>query len=271
MGWSKAIAAMTACMAMLGGPAAWAHEFWMVPDAFRAADDSVMLAMRVGENFSGELVGLSAPFITQLHRLAGGKSEDLRDFIPAAPAAAMAVPVAASGTQLFWADTQASRVVLDAGRFHAYLHDEGLDAIIAAREKAGAAETPGRERFRRNVKTLVSAGGEPGSAALQATGQRLEILPLSDPAGAAAGRDLPFQVLWDGKPLANALVKLWHRRAGQLLLIRVVTNAQGKLLATPPFAGVWMASVVHMVPAVDSAQDDWDSYWGSLTFELRDR
>ena len=269
MKWGDTVACAVAGIALMGSGTASSHEFWMLPESFQAAGDTASLAMRVGENFNGDLVGLSTAFVTQLHRQAGGQATDLHSYIPAEPSGAMQVPVAGTGTQLFWADTQPSHVVLDAGRFFAYLHDEGLDAINEARAKAGNSDKPGRERFRRNVKTLVAGGGEPGDAALRSTGQRVEIVPLSDPAGSPAGRDLAFQVLWEGKPLPGALVKFWHRRGGQVLLIRAVANAQGKLLATPPFAGMWMASVVHMIPATDSPQDDWDSYWGNLTFELR--
>ncbi|MBG9388649.1 DUF4198 domain-containing protein [Caenimonas aquaedulcis] len=271
MKWGDTVACAVAAISLMGWGPALSHEFWMVPDRFHPAGDSVSLAMQVGENFSGELVGVSTAFVTQLHRRAAGRASDLRAFIPAAPSGAMQVPLAGSGTQLFWADTQPSHVELDAGRFHAYLHDEGLDGIIDARTRAGTADQPGRERFRRHVKTLVNTAAEPGDAALHVTGQRLEIVPLSDPTAAPAGGDLVFEVLWEGKPLPRALVKFWHRRGGQLLLIRATTDAQGRLVATPPFAGTWMASVVHMIPATDSPQDDWDSHWGSLTFEMRAR
>ena len=269
MKWGDLVACAVAAIFLMGWGTAHSHEFWMVPDSFQPAGDSVSLAMHVGENFSGDLVGLSTAFITQLHRRAEGRSSDLQTSIPAEPVGGVQVPLAGSGTQLFWADTQPSHVSLDAGRFYAYLHDEGLDEIIEARQKAGTSDQPGRERFRRNVKTLVNSAGPPGDAAMHVAGQRVEIVPLSDPGAKPAGSDVAFQVLWEGKPLPRALVKFWHRRGGQLVVIRVVTNAQGKLVATPPFAGTWMASVVHMIPATDSAQDDWDSYWGSLTFELQ--
>ncbi len=244
----------------------------MLPGSFDAQPGAaVSLSMHVGEYFAGDLVGLSQPFVTQLKRGVGADTTDLLAQLPDAAAGFVRVPVTQSGTQVFWADTATSRVELPAGRFHAYLHDEGLDYVIAMREKAGTAETPGRERFRRHVKTLVRVGETAGSGALQATGQRLEIVPLVDPSTTPAGRDLGFQVMWEGKPLANALVKFWHRRAGQLLMIRTVTNPAGRVSVTPPWPGVWMASVVHMIAATDSPDVDWDSYWGNLTFDLRPR
>ena len=45
-------------------------------------------------------------------------------------------------------------------------------------------------------------------------------------------------------------------------------DAEGRVTVTPPWAGTWMASVVHMVPATDSPNHDWDSHWGNLTFAL---
>lgn len=266
----KAVTAFAAAIAVTASGVADAHEFWMLPDSFDARPGaSVQLSMHVGEYFVGDLVGLSQPFVTQLKRHAGTDTADLLANLPEAAAGFVQVPVTQSGTQVFSADTASSRVELPAGRFHAYLHDEGLDYVIALREKAGTADTPGRERFRRHVKTLVRVGDTAGVAATQATGQRLEIVPRVDPSTTPAGRDLEFQVMWEGKALPNALVKFWHRRGGQPLMIRTVTNPAGRVSVTPPWPGVWMASVVHMIPATDSPDVDWDSYWGNLTFELR--
>jgi len=178
------------------------------------------------------------------------------------------VTLARAGTHLLALDTHPSEIVLEAGKFHAYLHEEGLQSVIAAREAARTATTPGRERYRRHIKTLVQVGPVSDPTALARTGQLLEIVPLVDPLRRAAGKDIGFQVVFDGRPLAGALVKFWHRRGGQTLIVRTVTDPQGRVTLTPPWAGTWMASVVHMVPAKDSPNHDWDSHWGNLSFEL---
>lgn len=51
-------------------------------------------------------------------------------------------------------------------------------------------------------------------------------------------------------------------------MIRAHSTAQGMVRFTLPYDGAWMISAVHMIPATDSAEVDWDSFWGNLTFEL---
>jgi hypothetical protein len=264
---------------LLAAQAAWGHEFWMQPQRFglQAGEDAV-LSLYVGENFAGGQVALTRPLFIRLAQQVNGEAIDLRAQVPQdGDSGEMVLPVAGAGTQLLWADTQPAHLELEAGRFFAYLHDEGLDFINTAREAKGQLALPGRERFRRHIKTLLRREGAATEAdartAMQRTAQTIEIVPLSDPYASAPGRDLGFQVLFEGKPLANALVKFWHRRGGQTLVVRTTTNAQGRVVFAPPWPGVWMASVVHMTAASDAkaCDCDWESYWGNLTFEISAR
>jgi uncharacterized GH25 family protein len=259
-----------ALLLALLGKGALAHEFWVLPDRFASpAGSAVRLSLAVGENFQGEPVAFSTALVAALqHFSAGGTRSDLRPHVPAEPKAEFVLSLPRAGAHLLALDTHPSEVVLEAGKFHAYLREEGLEAVIAAREAGGTAQTPGRERYRRHIKSLLLAGAASDGTALVRTGQRLEILPLADPLKRRPGQDLGFQVLFEGKPLAQALVKFWHRRGSQTLVVRTRSDAEGRVTVTPPWSGTWMASVVHMVPATDSPKHDWDSHWGNLTFSL---
>lgn len=263
-----ALAALTLATATTSP--AMAHEFWMLPTAFRVAPGgSTALQLNVGEYFGGERVGISQPLIASFRQYAAGSSTDLRDTVPSTGQfGSVEVGLAQAGTHLFAMDTQPSSVALPADKFHAYLHDEGLDHVVKLREAAGTAATPSRERFRRNLKTLVQVGTKTDATSSVRTGQRLELLPLANPYSRRAGQDLPLQVFFDGQPLANALVKAWFKRGGQTLVIRAVTGDDGKTTVSLPWPGTWMISVVHMIPVTDSPEYDWDSFWGNLTFGL---
>lgn len=258
-----------ACLALASARAA-AHEFWLWPETFAPAlGGSARLTLNVGENFEGERIGFAASNVAALRVYSRGKTLELRDRIPGAtvlPALALALTVA--GTHLVAFDSQPTRLTLSADKFHAYLHEEGLDAIIKQREAAGTASAPGRERFRRHVKTLLRVGGKADATYAVRSGQRMEIVPLADPFAKAAGDTLQFKLAFDDRPLINALVKAWHKRDGQTLIIRAHSNAEGRVTFTLPWAGPWMVSFVHMIPASDSPDIDWDSFWGNLTFEL---
>lgn len=232
---------------------------------------SVSLSLHVGEQFIGERSGFHRAFVANLRRYGPAGATDLVGLVPTSTVGDLAIPIPGAASYLVALDTNPSEVVLSADKFHAYLHEEGLDFIIRARDTAGTATMPGRERYRRHVKTVVQSGRAAGSLHTMLTGQKLEIVPLSAPSLQRPGQDMRFQVLFEGKPLARALLKLWHKRGTQTLQIRSLTAADGRSTVSLPWPGTWMASVVHMVPAESVPNIDWESHWGNITFRIPPR
>lgn len=265
---------------LMSGLPAQAHEFWFTPVTTPlVAGDSARLTLRVGEFFEGDELGLSAPQTVALRQYSASGTTDLRGLLPRTSGLpALLVPMSTPGTHMVVFNSQPNFISLPADGFHAYLHDEGLDFIKVQREAAGNAEKPGRERYRRFVKTLLrvapgtdavqSAAAKPDITYATRTGQRLEILPMTDPTAMVPGDTLGVRVEFDGKPLQGALLKAWHKRGGQTLIIRAKTVGDGGASFDLPYAGAWMISVVHMIPVVGVKDIDWDSLWGNLTFNL---
>lgn len=262
-----------ALLVTLGPAAGAAHEFWMLPGQFVVPPGGrTSLTLASGEDFRGQKVSFSAPVVAALRHYSPSGVVDLRSRVPATgEVRELALTLPEPGTHLVAFDTQPSSIVLPAGKFNAYLREEGLDSILKKREAAGKAQADGRERFHRNVKTLIQVGDRPGAAYKRRTGQRLEIVPMANPFSQRAGGKLGFQVLFDGKPLPNALLQAWHKQGGQTAIIKTQTDGRGRVGIVLPLPGAWMVSVVHMVPAKDARDHDWDSYWGNLTFALRER
>lgn len=249
-----------------------AHEFWMLPDAFALpAGESTRFTLAVGQDFTGEPVPFSAPLVASLRHLSRGADVDLRLLAPAAGALALRLRFARAGTHLVALDTHPSAIELPADKFNDYLRQEGLVAVLQARERAGTLDRPGREHYRRNVKTLLRVGGASDDTYGRRTGQRLEIVPLADPSALAPQQPLALQVWFDDRPLPGALVKLWSGSGAQLVALSAVSDAEGRVSFVLPRTGTWMASVVQMVPAPGARDHDWDSYWGNLTFAVPQR
>ena len=263
---------------LLAATRAIAHEFWLEPLAPVAVSGTAQLTLRVGEFFGGELVGFSTAQTAAIRQYTGTENRNLRAMLPLRnPVAALDLPLTTAGTQMVIFESQPSMISLPAGKFEAYLHDEGLDFITARRQATGASESPGRERYRRFVKTLFSAApvstrtlaaaaSAPDMTYAVHSGQRLEVVPLADPLLTPAGEILGIRVLFEDQPLVGALLKAWHRHDGQTVMIRAKTSADGTASFNLPFSGAWMISVVHMIPAAGTKDIDWDSLWGNLSF-----
>ena len=250
-----------------------AHEFWMLAQPSSVAPGgATRLSLNVGEYFTGDVVAFSIQYVAALRHIAAGVDQDLLSRVAkTATVGEFPIRLEKPGTHLFAYDSHPNRITLGGEKFHAYLHDEGMDEIVQQREAAGTGATPARERYRRYVKTLVEVGGKSDQSFAVRTGQRFEIVPINDPLAAAAGDTLKFSLLFEQKPLANALVKAWYHNGEQTVMIRARTDEAGKFAFNLPYAGSWMLSVVHMIPTTDSTEDDWDSLWGNLTFALKPR
>jgi hypothetical protein len=247
-----------------------AHEFWVETEpADPQVGAPVSMALRVGQYFEGERVGVTASHAASIHLSSASADRDLSDRAPAdSMLPGLTLTFDRPGAQVLSYESHPSFVTLPAEKFHAYLHDEGLDAIVRQREAAGTDATPGRERFRRSAKALIRVGGQSDATVLKTVGQRIELIPLTDPLAAHAGDRLRFELRFEGRPEAGALVKAWHRLGRQTTMIRVHTDAAGRFELLLPFAGEWMLNAIHMQPATDSPEADWDSFWASLDFHV---
>jgi len=151
-------------------------------------------------------------------------------------------------------------------KFEQYLKDEGLESIIAARAKRGDALKPSKEIFSRCAKALILADGSGMGARFDTPlAFRYEIIAKTNPYQ-MKNDDLQLVVLYEGKPLANALVVALHQEDSSLR-IRIHSDAKGRVTFHLPKRGVWLIKSVQMIPAPAGSNADWESLWASLTFE----
>lgn len=258
---------------LLGGSSAFAHEFWIQATPFHpAAGQQMSLTLHVGEYFTGELVGVTAQHAASVKLLSATGAADLMGKIPTdSMHQALRVTAVRPGTHILAYDSRPSEVVLSADKFHAYLHEEGLDEIIRQREAAGTALEPGRERFRRHAKSIFRVGGQSDRTSVVATGQRFELVPLTDPFARGEEGRLRMELRYEGKPLAGVLVKAWHKRGEQTTVLRTRSDQRGAVNFDLPYSGPWMLNAVHMVRVSGVPNIEWESLWSSLTFELPPR
>ena len=254
-----------ACAAavLLAAATAQAHDFWIEPSTFHPAPGAtVAVGLRVGQDFIGDPVPRASAFIAAfaVRQNGGGQAIGGSDHID--PAGFFR---ADGGTTaiISYASTGAS-IELPPDEFEAYLRIYGLEDISVSRAERGERDKPGRERFYRCAKALLT-GRAPSVAVARPLGLDYEIVPDDDPTMRLA----PFRgrILYRGAPLANALVvALLHGQPA--VHLETHSDAQGAITLPLPRPGVWLIKSVHMVRASFFASEDWDSFWASLTFEV---
>jgi uncharacterized GH25 family protein len=245
-------------------PFAFAHDLWIEPSSFRpAVGERVVVALRVGQDLAGE----PAPRIPALiDRFVLGDSP-IVGRAGADPAGS--VVVARPGLQWIGYQSKGYPVSLGARKFEDYLKEEGLERVIAERKKKGQSAAPERERFYRCAKSLldVRVGITKADAPI---GQTLELVPQKNPYALSRGDALPLSLLFRGKPIANVLVVAMRKGAPERA-VRARTDAKGRVTLRLDGAGFWLVKAVHMEAAPPNAGVDWESWWASMTFDLRDK
>lgn len=245
---------------------AHAHDFWIEPSTFRpAVGQMVSASLRVGQEFEGDPIPRSAQFIDSFTVREGTKEKDVVGFENRDPAGY--VRVEQPGLAVIGYRSKANPLQLDAAKFEEFLKHEGLERISAIRAQRHETAKPDRERFYRFAKSVLNAGmngGANGGARFdQPFGYRFEIVPETNP---CASTPLRVRLLFEGKPLAGALVTAMHRDDASAR-IRIRSDKSGRVTLNLPKNGVWMIKSVQMVPAPAGTDADWESMWASLTFE----
>src|SRR5262245_16571783 len=273
---ARSIARVTALAALVvtcGVTPAAAHEYWLAPSRYQAGvRQAIDLSALAGTGFRGE----RKPFTT-LHcvRLTARTSRILDLARVARDGEYMWARFAPAdlGGALVAFESDFTPITLPAAAFDEYLKTEGLDAPLVSRRRSGAARE-GRERFRRCAKAWI-AGGDV-TRATAPIGLPLELVPAAAP---GTGPRLGVRVLWQGRPLAGALVRAWRAplvngaptdpeaRDSISVAWQGRTDSRGEAVVRVDSPGEWLISAVHMVPCADAAVADWESTWASLTFE----
>lgn len=105
-------------------------------------------------------------------------------------------------------------------------------------------------------KTLLVVGkGDEGWK--KSAGQKLEIMPMADPAGYKAGQEAAFQIMYDGQPLSTEVFATCdgYTKAANSYGWYTETNDKGVAQVKFSQKGLWMVRVQHKVPGKDGIKE----------------
>jgi uncharacterized GH25 family protein len=250
-------------------PLSSAHDLWIEPSSFRpAVGERISVSLRVGQNLAGDPVPRIPPFIDRF--VLRSRSGELP--IPGRSGMDPAGIVLVSDLGPQWIGYQSTPypMTTDAAKFESYLEEEGLGRIIAERARRKQSSAPGQERFYRCAKSLLDPAGDSPAVVDSPLGFTLELVPRANPYALRAGDRLPIALTFRGKPIANVLVVAMRKEA-PAQAVRARTDAQGRATLTLNDEGFWLIKAVHMEAAPAGAGVDWESWWASMTFDLRGR
>jgi uncharacterized GH25 family protein len=131
------------------------------------------------------------------------------------------------------------------------------------------------ESFRsfQSAKAIVATDG--GAEAPAPIGHPLEIVPAVGPQEWRVGRDIPFQVLFEGKAISGKpfQAKPIHFKPDDVWTWTRPTDQDGRAVLRPDGAGVWLLRVVvdRPGPEADRADFDVDQWTATLVLDIREK
>jgi uncharacterized GH25 family protein len=259
--------------ALLAAGPAVAHDFWVQPEHFQLAPQtSTPMTLQVGHGPYRQRSPIPRGRILRFEAIGpGGARADLRDGLrPGGTADDGAIRLPAAGTYVVVLQTDdRAQSHLPALRFNDYLAAEGLTPALDARRRAHRMEADGAERYSRAAKVLVQAGGGGGGGqAARPVGLPLEIVPEADPYAPRRAASLPVRVLYQGRPLAGALVKLTDLAHDAAPKAALRTDAAGRAVFAMPEPGAWLLNVIWTRPLPATDEVDFETVFSSLSFAV---
>lgn len=157
---------------------------------------------------------------------------------------------------------------LPAVRFNDYLKEEGLTPALRLREQNRSTTSGGREIYSRRAKALVQVGRANGSQrhVTRPLGLTLEIIPERNPYAPGVTSAFPVRIMYEGKSLPGALVKLTNLEADQKPVATRISDDKGRAIFDVPNRGLWQLNVVWTKPIRGDARGAFDTTFSSLTF-----
>lgn len=244
------------------------HEFWLQPKKYRyKIGEEMKVDFMVGESFTGEFWDLKRHKVEKLEMYNFSGKRDLLKEVKITVGNNLFYKFAQAGTHVLIMQSDAAYIELEAEKFNDYLKEDGLDYILDERKKSNELNKPSREYYTRFTKLLVQSGDKLDDTFRKKAGLRMEIVPDKNPYALASGDYLQCQVLFEGKPCAHTLVKVWSHIGNKVFLQNIYTESDGTIKFPISNKGPWMVSSVRMIHS-EKDESMYHSLWASLVFGI---
>jgi uncharacterized GH25 family protein len=241
-----------------------AHDFWIQPQQFWLQSTGITsLTLEVGHGPYRQLSPIPPSRINRFEALApSGAQQDLK----ARPEIELGEP----GTYVVVLETDNhAESHLPAIRFNDYLQSEGLTPALEERKRTRRMDADGSESYSRRAKTLVHVGPADAAVMRQVTqplGLTLEIVPEVSPYTEPRPATFPVRVLFEGRPLRGATIKLTQLEHDEVPFETHLTDPAGRAVFSMPTRGGWLLNVVWTWVLPKSSATDFETVFCSLTF-----
>lgn len=246
-----------------------AHEFWIETGKFYFnPGEEATLNFRVGDDFIGEPWKGDRNRIVRLAQHTASATTELKESWKGGISDPLKLKLSHEGSHVVIMESTPAFIAMDGETFMGYLEEDGIDEVLYNRRKSGTSGDSATELYSRHAKLLLQAGLVSDDLFGKSYGLPIEIIPEQNPLLLRKNDVVSFRIMFDGKPLFGAKVKVWNRYNNRISVQNIFSQQDGRIETHISNPGAWMVSVVKMVASPDP-QAQYRSYWGTLVFGVR--
>lgn len=259
--------------------ALFAHDFWLVPDAFRITLGGwIEVRGQTSSRFPTSESAVTVDGVADARVISAAGEETIRDLSVAGTSLLLRSRPTTPGQRILAVRLHPRSVRESAESFRRYLELEGAPEALERYGREGLLPRTDSvtRRYAKYAKTFVEVGEGGPRAFVRVAGHPLEFVPLADPATVRLGDTLAVRLLYRGRPLADARLHAGAaprgggtRLAGQEPHLE--TDGDGVARVFIDRSGLWNVRTLQIVPADAGSGADWDAHWATIVFEVPQR
>jgi Domain of unknown function (DUF4198) len=239
--------------------AASAHDTWFAPLTAGAAPDGPLLTLATGNRFPvGDLAVDDKFFVQRGCRSGDGGAVPLATLRYADDATVLR---AGAGALTCFVQLAPFEFDVPLDKVEVYFKEiKPTAAVVAKWADMHARGLPFHERYTKSARIDLGAVSSP-----QPTGTAMDVLRTAPQGTIAVGTEVTFQLLRDGKPLADQPLELINERSPIGLWHR--TDADGRIRAKLPLPGRWLLRGTDLRISA-SNPDQFESQFITYAFDV---
>jgi uncharacterized GH25 family protein len=178
------------------------------------------------------------------------------------------------GTYVIAVSTKPKILTMSPEDFIDYLKHDGVIDTLKVFEKENKLKQV-RERYSKHVRTIVQVGDKKTDDYAKPLGYPVEILLDQNPYDLKFGNHVSFRVLYQGKPLANQVVRASYEgfhghddSGGHINAHELRTDKDGRASFLLSNKALWYISLIYM-QKINDTEADYESNWATATFQIR--
>lgn len=258
---------MAGLIVLVAAGQAMTHEMYLKSDNYHFKPEAEAILTLINGTFAESSNPISRNRMRDVSVVGAGKSQHpaASSWSDANKSSYLKFVTGKEGTYVAGVSTRPTVIEMKAEDFRNYLRLEGIPDTLASFDKGPRPEKV-RERYSKHVRAIFQVGDKRSSDFSEALGYPVEVILKNNPYQLKVGDDVSFQVLYQGRPVANQFINAGHIGLLNAYQLRTDKNGIAKFKITEP-AG-WYISLIHM-QKVNAPDADYESNWATVTFQVK--